>query len=148
MDDVFLKVAFLEIGHATAQLGQAIRILLVEPRAQQLERFGEFFHCLERIAQVVQVGDFEFKLGRRGKELMEWWIHQANRHRKAFHGLEYALEVGTLDRQQTVERGGTEIEGVLSAHARGFGFVSGGAHGEDIYIPPESMRGALHGDQV
>ena len=53
-----------------------------------------------------------------------------------------------LSRQQTVERGGTEIEGVLSAHARGFGFVSGGAHGEDIYIPPESMRGALHGDQV
>jgi ribonuclease R len=53
-----------------------------------------------------------------------------------------------LSKQQSSGRGGVEIEGVLSAHARGFGFVSGGAMEDDVYIPAESMRGALHGDQV
>src|SRR6185503_16706109 len=42
---------------------------------------------------------------------------------------------------------GAEISGVLNVNPRGFGFVAGGV-GEDIYIPPTSMRGALHGDLV
>src|SRR5690606_20837698 len=37
--------------------------------------------------------------------------------------------------------------GVLSAHPRGFGFVA--ASGKpDVFIPPEAMSGALHGDTV
>jgi ribonuclease R len=50
--------------------------------------------------------------------------------------------------RQSVERRGAELEGVLTVHPRGFGFVSGGALAEDVYVPPDSMRGALHGDQV
>jgi ribonuclease R len=37
--------------------------------------------------------------------------------------------------------------GMLSAHPRGFGFVA--ASGKpDVYVPPEAMAGALHGDTV
>jgi ribonuclease R len=45
------------------------------------------------------------------------------------------------------ERHGVEVEGILNVNPRGFGFVSSGL-GDDIYIPPTSMAGALHGDQV
>ncbi len=41
-----------------------------------------------------------------------------------------------------------EREGLLSVNARGFGFVSGGERGDDIYVPQESLAGALHGDRV
>ena len=30
---------------------------------------------------------------------------------------------------------------------RGFGFVAGGAGQDDVYVPPEAIGGALHGDQ-
>ena len=46
---------------------------------------------------------------------------------------------------------GAEREGVLSAHARGFGFVAStgpGAAGDDVFIPPEALGGAMHGDRV
>lgn len=52
-----------------------------------------------------------------------------------------------LSREQ-VERHGTETEGILSVHPRGFGFVNAAGLPDDIYIPPESMGGALHGDTV
>jgi ribonuclease R len=45
------------------------------------------------------------------------------------------------------ERHGVEVEGILNVNPRGFGFVSTGLD-DDIYIPPTSMAGALHGDQV
>lgn len=50
--------------------------------------------------------------------------------------------------RQNIGQRATELEGVLNVHPRGFGFVGGGALAEDIYVPPEAMRGALHGDQV
>jgi len=31
---------------------------------------------------------------------------------------------------------------------RGFGFVAGGAGQDDVYVPPDSIGGALHGDRV
>jgi ribonuclease R len=31
---------------------------------------------------------------------------------------------------------------------RGFGFVAGGAGQDDVYVPPEAIGGALHGDRV
>src|SRR5271170_949504 len=49
-----------------------------------------------------------------------------------------------LSREQT-ERHGAEIQGILSVNPRGFGFVSRAGDDGDIYIPPEAMRGALHG---
>ena len=42
-----------------------------------------------------------------------------------------------------------EREGTLSVNARGFGFVSSpGALGDDVFIPREAMKGAMHGDKV
>lgn len=42
----------------------------------------------------------------------------------------------------------TEFLGLFSAHARGFGFVSGAGLSEDVFIPAESVKGAMHGDMV
>ncbi len=40
-------------------------------------------------------------------------------------------------------------EGVMSIAPRGFGFVSSvGSTGDDVFIPPESLKGAMHGDKV
>ncbi|HEX3769519.1 MAG TPA: VacB/RNase II family 3'-5' exoribonuclease, partial [Polyangiaceae bacterium] len=44
-----------------------------------------------------------------------------------------------------------EREGLLTVHPRGFGFVASlgpGTQGDDVFIPPEAMVGALHGDKV
>lgn len=52
-----------------------------------------------------------------------------------------------LSREQ-VARHGTEIEGILSVHPRGFGFVSAAGVPDDVYVPAEALRGAMHGDTV
>ncbi len=40
------------------------------------------------------------------------------------------------------------FEGLLSMNPRGFGFVAGGAGNDDVYVPPDAIGGALHGDRV
>ncbi len=50
------------------------------------------------------------------------------------------------DRQ--IEQRGTGLDGYLNVHPRGFGFVSAAGFADDVYIPMESMKGALHGDKV
>ncbi|MGE0786221.1 MAG: ribonuclease R [Sandaracinaceae bacterium] len=40
------------------------------------------------------------------------------------------------------------ITGWLTLHPRGFGFVAPDDGGEDVFIPPTSLKGALHGDRV
>src|SRR5262249_55488014 len=52
-----------------------------------------------------------------------------------------------LSREQIEQRGGL-YEGILSVNPRGFGFVTAVGRPEDVYIPAEAMRGALHGDTV
>jgi ribonuclease R len=47
-----------------------------------------------------------------------------------------------------VEQRGTRLEGYLNVHPRGFGFVGAVGFADDVYVPAESMRGALHGDKV
>jgi ribonuclease R len=47
-----------------------------------------------------------------------------------------------------IELRGTGLEGFLNVHPRGFGFVSAAGFADDVYVPGESMRGALHGDKV
>jgi ribonuclease R len=45
----------------------------------------------------------------------------------------------------------SEREGVVSLNPRGFGFVAGlsaDTAGDDIFIPPDAMGGAMHGDRV
>src|SRR5580700_520561 len=44
---------------------------------------------------------------------------------------------------------GAEREGLLSVHPRGFGFVASlDAAGDDVFVPPEALAGAMHGDRV
>jgi ribonuclease R len=51
--------------------------------------------------------------------------------------------------QKTAASRGAEREGLLTVHPRGFGFVASlDAAGDDVFIPPEAMGGAMHGDRV
>jgi ribonuclease R len=44
---------------------------------------------------------------------------------------------------------GAEREGLLTVHPRGFGFVASlGETGDDVFVPPDAMAGAMHGDRV
>jgi len=52
-----------------------------------------------------------------------------------------------LDKRQ-LETRATELEGVLHVNPRGFGFVSTVGSDSDLFIPAESIGGALHGDTV
>jgi ribonuclease R len=50
---------------------------------------------------------------------------------------------------RTAQARGAEREGLLSVHPRGFGFVASlDAAGDDAFVPPEAMAGAMHGDRV
>ncbi|HZU85534.1 MAG TPA: ribonuclease R [Polyangiaceae bacterium] len=53
-----------------------------------------------------------------------------------------------LSRGTTSGRG-AEREGLLTVHPRGFGFVASlTASGDDVFIAPTAMGGAMHGDRV
>lgn len=45
------------------------------------------------------------------------------------------------------ERGRESWEGLLTMNQRGFGFVNAAGH-DDVYIPPDAVGAALHGDKV
>ncbi len=50
---------------------------------------------------------------------------------------------------RTASARGAEREGFLTVHPRGFGFVASlGEAGQDVFVPPEAMAGAMHGDRV
>jgi ribonuclease R len=55
-------------------------------------------------------------------------------------GRRYKVAASAKSREQL-------IEGGFSAHPRGFGFVRA-TDGDDLYIPPEAIGGAMHGDVV
>jgi ribonuclease R len=58
-----------------------------------------------------------------------------------------------LSQKTSGARGGERL-GLLTVHPRGFGFVAslpseeGPAPGDDVFIPPDAMGGAMHGDKV
>jgi ribonuclease R len=69
---------------------------------------------------------------------------------RAFPGHRYRIAEGvaTVDGPRG-PRNVRERQGVLTVNPRGFGFVSSPGTGEpDVYVSPESLGGALHGDQV
>jgi ribonuclease R len=51
----------------------------------------------------------------------------------------------------TPRASGAERQGLLSVNPRGFGFVASleaNATGDDVFVPPDAMGGAMHGDRV
>jgi ribonuclease R len=51
--------------------------------------------------------------------------------------------------RRTAGARGSDREGLLTVHPRGFGFVASlGDSGDDVFVPPEAMAGAMHGDRV
>jgi ribonuclease R len=64
---------------------------------------------------------------------------------KAGHKFKLASRPGGF----TTSPRGEVREGVMSIAPRGFGFVSSvGSSGDDVFIPPEALKGAMHGDKV
>jgi ribonuclease R len=51
-----------------------------------------------------------------------------------------------LSQPPTIREGGS-WEGALTMHPRGFGFVVAAGH-DDVYVAPDAVAGALHGDRV
>jgi ribonuclease R len=50
---------------------------------------------------------------------------------------------------KSVAARGAEREGLVSVHPRGFGFVASlDAAGDDVFVPPDALGGAMHGDRV
>ena len=50
---------------------------------------------------------------------------------------------------RTAQSRGAEREGLLTVNPRGFGFVASlDAAGDDVFVPPEALGGAMHGDRV
>ena len=47
----------------------------------------------------------------------------------------------------SAQKAGGTWEGALTVNPRGFGFVTAVGY-EDVYVPPDAMGGALHGDKV
>ncbi|MDB4942436.1 MAG: 3-to-5 exoribonuclease RNase, partial [Labilithrix sp.] len=60
-------------------------------------------------------------------------------------------EEGSLRREprKASRSGGEQRDGMLKVNPRGFGFVaSPTASGDDVYVSPENLGGAMHGDHV
>ena len=58
---------------------------------------------------------------------------------------------GAGDRAERGRSRDAEREGLLTVHPRGFGFVASltpGTSGDDVFVPPDALGGALHGDKV
>ncbi len=82
-------------------------------------------------------------------------LRTARSHRELDEQLHAMLEAGEIKRHGKRLRAvrlrgghGPSWQGTVSAHPDGFGFVAVPGRAEDIFLPPEQMRGVMHGDMV
>lgn len=73
--------------------------------------------------------------------------------RRLTEALEVLAERGLLaqlpgGRFRRKKEDGAHLEGRFSQHPRGFGFVTASDGGADVYVPGNSIAGAMHGDLV
>src|SRR5687768_8466183 len=98
-----------------------------------------------------------------------------SQHKRALHVHEIATRLGLDDRREldaaldqlvydgvvrlrpgqryrlaedAVPRQAREVEGILHVNPKGFGFLRVGGETEDVFVPAESIAGAMHGDRV
>jgi ribonuclease R len=68
---------------------------------------------------------------------------------RAFPGHRYKIGNDAAPTSEKPERTIRERNGILTVNARGFGFVASAGTGEpDVYVSPEMLHGAMHGDTV
>lgn len=85
------------------------------------------------------------------KELAIFLDIPKSRRRELQQVLDSLLEEGKISISAKGKFGKPEafaLSGIFSAHARGFGFVTVEGREQDIFIPAERTRGAMHGDKV
>ena len=71
---------------------------------QQVQRAGQYFHPAGGFVQVAQLFDLPDQLLFGRQELVYRRIKQPDGHGQSRHGFQQAFEVGTLNRQQAIER--------------------------------------------
>lgn len=112
--------------------------------AKPLPARGEIARCLEEAQRPLHARELATRLG----------VDEASYSRLLTLLDQLSLD-GTLKpisgqrfkAQKRAESGGGSWEGMLSVHPRGFGFVSAVGH-DDVYIAPDGIGGAMHGDRV
>jgi ribonuclease R len=112
--------------------------------AKPLPARGEIVRCLQEAARPLHARELSTRLG----------VDEASYSRMLTLLDQLSLD-GTLKpisgqrfkAQPVKEGGGSSWEGLLTVHPRGFGFVAAVGQ-DDVYVAPDGIGGALHGDRV
>ena len=112
--------------------------------AKPLPARGEIARCLEEAQRPLHARELATRLG----------VDEASYSRLltlldqlSLDGTVKPISGQRFKAQKRPESGGSTWEGMLSVHPRGFGFVAAVGH-DDVYIAPDGIGGAMHGDRV
>jgi ribonuclease R len=112
--------------------------------AEPLPSRGRIVHCLNEAGRALHAREIMSRCGvsegsyPRLLELLDALSFDGTIRRMAGH---------RFRAQGEVDDSGSGWEGVLSVNPRGFGFVTAAGH-EDVYVAPDGIGAAMHGDRV
>ena len=112
--------------------------------AKPLPSRGEIVHCLAETGRALHAREIASRCGvsegsyARLLELLDQLSFDGTIRRMAGH---------RFKAQRLVDEPGASWEGVLSVNPRGFGFVTAAGQ-EDVYVAPDGIGSAMHGDRV